>query len=286
MEDLCPRQLIDLDVSNFEYWIFVDVFCRQTQWKNQNKYSKFDMSWNFCEKLWRKNSWLLAIFAYQSSKILIKTVNLEIFSNLKFQQTGYKYNTEIAHYCSCCPVTSSVRGTFNNYVDEKGEGVTTMSSHGHVKKGRCHVKCPQLSTLGGVGGQNRVKFGPPSCWMTPSLLCDRPAVILTHWVQWPNEPLYKFYSGHLFWWPVDRTSPDVVETNANCQKTYFTKWYNYWILSFGSWKSCGEVSTVSHLFRRAWIYQGWRKRKRKLVQTQFWHLKSFLMKSYSKCLTT
>ena len=30
---LCPRQLIDLDVSNFEYEIFDVVFCRQEQWK-------------------------------------------------------------------------------------------------------------------------------------------------------------------------------------------------------------------------------------------------------------
>ena len=30
---LFSRQLIDLDVSNFEYRIFVVVFCRQAQWK-------------------------------------------------------------------------------------------------------------------------------------------------------------------------------------------------------------------------------------------------------------
>ena len=37
---------------------------------------------------------------------------------------------------------------------------------------------------------------PPIYRMAPSLLCDRPAAILTHWVQWPKEPLYKSYSGH------------------------------------------------------------------------------------------
>ena len=52
-----------------------------------------------------------------------------------------------------------------------------------------------------------------------------------------------------------------------------------------NWKSCGEVSTVSHLFNRAWIHQVWLQQQ-KLVQIQFWHLKNFLMKSYSKCLTT
>ena len=35
--------LIDLDMSNVEYRIFVVVFCRQAQWKNKNKHSKFDM---------------------------------------------------------------------------------------------------------------------------------------------------------------------------------------------------------------------------------------------------
>ena len=33
-------QLIDLDGSNYEFRIFVVDFCRQAQWKNQNKYSK------------------------------------------------------------------------------------------------------------------------------------------------------------------------------------------------------------------------------------------------------
>ena len=38
---LCPWQLIDLEVSNLEYPIFVGVFDMQAQRKNQNKYSKF-----------------------------------------------------------------------------------------------------------------------------------------------------------------------------------------------------------------------------------------------------
>ena len=37
---------------------------------------------------------------------------------------------------------------------------------GHMTKGRYHKKCPQLSTRG-LGGQNWIKFGPRSCWMTP-----------------------------------------------------------------------------------------------------------------------
>ena len=41
---LCLRQLIVLDVLNSEHRIFVVVFCRQAQWKNLNKYSKFDTS--------------------------------------------------------------------------------------------------------------------------------------------------------------------------------------------------------------------------------------------------
>ena len=45
-------------------------------------------------------------------------------------------------------------GSLNNYMDKKrGEGVSRKSMDGHVKKGRYHVKCPQLSTRGG-GGQN------------------------------------------------------------------------------------------------------------------------------------
>jgi hypothetical protein len=33
----CSRQLIDLDVSNFEYQILVVVFYRQVQWKKKSK---------------------------------------------------------------------------------------------------------------------------------------------------------------------------------------------------------------------------------------------------------
>ena len=32
--------------------------------------------------------------------------------------------------------------------------------------GRYHTKCPQLSTQGRERGQNWVKSGPHSCWMT------------------------------------------------------------------------------------------------------------------------
>ena len=35
--DLCPRRLMDFDVSNFEYQIFVVVFYRQAQWKKNHK---------------------------------------------------------------------------------------------------------------------------------------------------------------------------------------------------------------------------------------------------------
>ena len=46
-------------------------------------------------------------------------------------------------------------GSFNNYVDKKRrEGVIRKSTLGHVTKARYHVKCPQLSTRGGEGGQN------------------------------------------------------------------------------------------------------------------------------------
>ena len=34
-------------------------------------------------------------------------------------------------------------------------------------KGRWYPLCPQLSTWGRWGGQNRVKFGPRNCWTTP-----------------------------------------------------------------------------------------------------------------------
>ena len=35
-----------------------------------------------------------------------------------------------------------------------GEGFSGKSTLGHVTKDRYHVKCPQLSTRGGVGGRN------------------------------------------------------------------------------------------------------------------------------------
>ena len=40
--------------------------------------------------------------------------------------------------------------------------VSRQSMLGHVKKGRNHVKCSQLSTRVGGRGQNWVKFGPHS----------------------------------------------------------------------------------------------------------------------------
>ena len=62
---------------------------------------------------------------------------------------------------------SSVKRSFNNYVDRKrGEGVSKKSTLGHVTKGRYHVKfnnCP----LEGGGRQICTIFDPRSCWMTP-----------------------------------------------------------------------------------------------------------------------
>ena len=55
------------------------------------------------------------------------------------------------------------KGSFNNYVDKKREvGVNGKSTMGHVTKGSFCVKIiiPQLSTPGGGGGQNWVKFDP------------------------------------------------------------------------------------------------------------------------------
>ena len=55
------------------------------------------------------------------------------------------------------------RGSLNNYLDKKKVGgVSRKSMIGHVTKGRYHVKCPQLSTQGGRGGQSWVKNGPRS----------------------------------------------------------------------------------------------------------------------------
>ena len=42
--NLCLRQLINLDLSNFEYEIFVVVSAGRCSRQNQNKYSKFDTS--------------------------------------------------------------------------------------------------------------------------------------------------------------------------------------------------------------------------------------------------
>ena len=60
--------------------------------------------------------------------------------------------------------------SFNNYVDKKRARGSVHTCIGHVTKGRYYIKYPQLSTRGG-GGQNWVKFGPHSCWMTPCVLC-------------------------------------------------------------------------------------------------------------------
>ena len=58
----------------------------------------------------------------------------------------------------------TAKESFNNYVDKKrGEGVSRKCLLGHVTKGRYLVKCPQLSSRGGGGGQNWVKFDPRSC---------------------------------------------------------------------------------------------------------------------------
>ena len=42
------------------------------------------------------------------------------------------------------------RHSITNWTRREGEGVSRNSTLGHVTKGRCHVKCPQLSTRGGM----------------------------------------------------------------------------------------------------------------------------------------
>ena len=43
--------------------------------------------------------------------------------------------------------------SITKWTKREGEGVSRNSTLGHVTKGRCDVKCPQLSTRGGLGGE-------------------------------------------------------------------------------------------------------------------------------------
>ena len=52
----------------------------------------------------------------------------------------------------------------------RGDWISSKSMLGHVTKSRCHLKLPNCPFEGG-GGQNWVKFGPCSCWMTPCINC-------------------------------------------------------------------------------------------------------------------
>ena len=58
------------------------------------------------------------------------------------------------------------KGAFNNYVDNK-RWASAKSTLGHAMKGQVLCKMSTIVHSMGVGGQNRVKFGPRSCRMPP-----------------------------------------------------------------------------------------------------------------------
>ena len=94
---------------------------------------------------------------------------ISVFWRIKYSLLCQKHHWSI-HFSKVC-YSNLLRGHSIATLARRGVGgVNRKSMEGHVTKNRSSIKCSFLSTRGG-GGQNWVKFGPRSYWMSSKDTC-------------------------------------------------------------------------------------------------------------------